>query len=116
LVERYTKGDIPMWFFRDMAIVPDAAYVANLWVNSASVTNYPRFKNEEVDSLINADLTSTDQAKRIEDSHRVQKLFVEAAPWVFLMNPGYQLATRANVKGYAWYTPNSNDWFDFYKS
>lgn len=115
LVERYTKGTIPMWFFRDMAIVPDAAYVANLWINSASVTNYPRYKDAEVDRLINAGLTSTDEPKRIENSHKVQKMFIEAAPWVFLMNPGYQLATRSNVKGYAWYTPNSNAWYDFYK-
>jgi len=115
LVERYTKGDIPMWFFRDMAIVPDAAYVANLWINSASVTNYPRYKDDEVDNLINESLKSTDEAKRLEHSKVVQKSFVEATPWVFLMNPGYQLATRSNVKGYAWYTPNSNNWYDFYK-
>lgn len=115
LVERYTKGDIPMWFFRDMAIVPDAAYVANLWINSASVTNYPRYKDEEVDNLINESLKSTDETKRLESSKIVQKKFVEAAPWVFLVNPGYQLATRSNVKGYAWYTPNSNNWYDFYK-
>jgi peptide/nickel transport system substrate-binding protein len=45
----------------------------------------------------------------------VQEKFVEAAPWLFLMNPGYQLATRDNVKGFSWYTPNSNYWYDFYK-
>jgi peptide/nickel transport system substrate-binding protein len=115
LVERYSKGDIPMWFYNDMAIVPDSAYVANLWLNSASVTDYPRFKDAEVDTLINNDLKSTDEAKRLADSARVQEIFMEAAPWLFLMNPGYQLATRTNVKGYAWYTPNSNDWYDFYK-
>jgi peptide/nickel transport system substrate-binding protein len=31
------------------------------------------------------------------------------------MNPGYQLATSAKVKGYSWYTPNGNSWYDFYK-
>jgi len=40
---------------------------------------------------------------------------VDEAPWVFLMNPGYQLATRANVAGFSWYTPNSNSWYDLYK-
>ena len=115
LVERYTKGEIPMWFFNDMAIVPDFAYVANLWLNSASVTDYPHFKDAEVDALINADLKSTDEPKRLADSQRVQEIFMKAAPWVFLMNPGYQLATRADVKGYAWYTPNSNNWYDFHK-
>lgn len=115
LVERYTKGEIPMYFFRDMAIVPDAAYVANLWLNSGSLINYSRFKNEEVDSLINSALTGVDEEKRVADMKRVQQITMEGAPWVFLFNPGYQLATRSNVKGYSWYTPNGNAWFDFHK-
>jgi peptide/nickel transport system substrate-binding protein len=46
---------------------------------------------------------------------RVQQIVMEEAPWVFLFNPGYQLATRSNVKGFSWYTPNGNSWFDYYK-
>ncbi|MDO9714079.1 ABC transporter substrate-binding protein [Paracraurococcus lichenis] len=115
LVERYTKGQMPMYFFRDMAIVPDAAYVANLWLNSKSIVNYARFKVDEVDNLINAGLTSVDEPRRLADSRRVQQITMEQAPWVFLFNPGYQLATRANVKGFSWYTPNGNSWYDFYK-
>jgi peptide/nickel transport system substrate-binding protein len=45
----------------------------------------------------------------------VQDLAVEGAPWIFLMSPGYQLATSKNVAGYSWYTPNGNNWYDFYK-
>ena len=116
LVERYTKNQIPMYFFRDMAIVPDAAYVANLWLNSASLIDYSRFKNSEVDGLINQALTSTDQAKRLAEMTRVQQIVMDEAPWVFLFNPGYQLATRTNVHGYSWYTPNGNTWYDFTKS
>lgn len=115
LVERYTKGEIPMYFFRDMAIVPDAAYVANLWLNSKSLIDYSRFHSEEVNQLIDGALTSTDEAQRLAHMKRVQQITMENAPWVFLFNPGYQLATRENVKGYSWYTPNGNAWFDFYK-
>ncbi|MDZ4065401.1 MAG: ABC transporter substrate-binding protein [Tabrizicola sp.] len=115
LVERYTKGQIPMYFFRDMAIVPDAAYVANLWLNSNSLIDYSRFHSDEVNELINSALTSTDEEKRLADMKRVQQITMEKAPWVFLFNPGYQLATRQNVKGYSWYTPNGNSWFDYYK-
>lgn len=115
LVERYTRGQIPMYFFRDMAIVPDAAYVANLWLNSQSLINYSHFHNDEVDRLINQGLTSVNEPDRLEGSRRVQQIVMEQAPWVFLFNPGYQLATRSNVKGYSWYTPNGNTWYDFYK-
>jgi peptide/nickel transport system substrate-binding protein len=105
-----------MYFFRDMAIVPDAAYVTNLWLNSASLINYSHYKNAEVDKLINDSLSMTDEAKRKTSMERVQQLVMEQSPWVFLINPGYQLATRANVKGYSWNTTNGNTWYDFSKS
>jgi peptide/nickel transport system substrate-binding protein len=115
LVSKYTKGELPMYFLRDMGIVPDAAYVANLCVNSASMADYVHYKNPTVDELINKALTSTDEPQREADMQRVQHLVVDEAPWIFLFNPGYQLATRTDVKGYSWYTPNGNAWYDFYK-
>lgn len=115
LVERYTQGEIAMYFFRDMAIVPDAAYVANLWLNSNSLIDYSNFHSDEVNELINNALSSTDEETRVADMMRVQQITMEEAPWVFLFNPGYQLAMRENVQGYSWYTPNGNAWFDFHK-
>jgi peptide/nickel transport system substrate-binding protein len=115
LVERYTQGKIPAYFLRDMAIVPDAAYVTNLWLNSASLVDFSRYKNPEVDKLIDKNLTATVEAERLADMKKVQEMVVDDAPWIFLFNPGYQLATRANVKGISWYTPNGNAWFDYSK-
>ena len=60
LVDKYTKGEIPMYFLRDMAIVPDAAYVTNLWLNSHSMVDYSRFKNDDVDKLIDLQLKNID--------------------------------------------------------
>ena len=116
LVAKYTKAEMPMYFLRDMAIVPDAAYVVNLWLNSASLVDYSRFKDPTVDTLINNALTSTDEKARIGDMQRAQQIVVEEAPWIFLFNPGYQLATRSDVAGFSWYTPNGNAWYDFSKS
>ena len=115
LVSKYTKTELPMYFLRDMAIVPDAAYVVNLWLNSASMVDYSRFKDPAVDQLINSALTSTDEAKRVADMQSAQHKVVDEAPWIFLFNPGYQLATRTDVQGFSWYTPNGNAWYDFSK-
>jgi peptide/nickel transport system substrate-binding protein len=115
LVSKFTKQELPMYFLRSMAIVPDAAYVTNLWLNSASFSNFARFKDPTVDELINNALTSTDEPKRVADMQRVQHIAVEEAPWIFLFNPGYQLATRTDLQGFSWYTPNGNAWFDFSK-
>ena len=68
-----------------------------------------------LDKDINEGLTTTDEAARLEKMKRVQQITMENAPWVFLFNPGYQLATRANVGVFSWYTPNGNAWFDFSK-
>jgi peptide/nickel transport system substrate-binding protein len=115
LKSRFTKQELPMFFWRDMAIVPDAAYAANLWLNSASLANYARFKDSTIDDLINHALTSTDEAERVANMQRVQHIAVKQAPWIFLFNPGYQLAARSNVRGFSWYTPNGNAWYDFSK-
>ena len=116
LVDEYSKGTIPMYFLRDMAIVPDPAYVTNLWLNSASMVDYSRFKNTEANALIDKNLTATDEPLRIADMKKAQEIIVDQAPWVFLFNPGYQLAARADVVGVSWYTPNGNAWYDFSKS
>lgn len=115
LVERYSKGQIPMFFIRDMAIVPDAAYGANLFINSKSMVNYSHYKNPQVDQMIDNALISTDNAARDADMKTVQRTVIEEAPWVFLFNPGYQLAVSKKVAGFSWYTPNSNSWYDFSK-
>jgi peptide/nickel transport system substrate-binding protein len=115
LVSKFTKQELPMFFLRDMAIVPDAAYVTNLWLNSASVPNYAHFKDPTVDELTNKALTSLDEPQRVADMQRVQHIAVDQAPWIFLFNPGYQLATRTDVQGFSWYTPNGNAWYDFSK-
>ena len=78
--------------------------------------NYAHFKVEEVDKRINDGLICTDEPERIKSMQRVQQIVMEDAPWVFLFNPGYQLATRANVTGFSWYTPNGNSWYDFAKN
>ena len=116
LVDNYSKGTIPMYFLRDMAIVPDAAYVTNLWLNSASMVDYSRFKNADADALIDKNLTATDEPSRLADMKKAQEIIVDQAPWVFLFNPGYQLATRSTVTGVSWYTPNGNAWYDFSKN
>lgn len=115
LVNRYKEGSIAMFFRRDMAIVPDSAYSANLFVNSNSWVNYTRYKNEEIDKLINKSLISTDRESRSKDMKKVQDLAIDGAPWIFLFNPGYQLVTNRSVKSYSWYTPNGNSWYDFSK-
>lgn len=116
LVDRYTKGSIPMWFLRDSAFVPDATYVTNLWLNSASFPDFSKYKNAEVDSLINKNLAAIDEPARLKDMKRVQEIVLSEAPWIFLFNPGYQLATRATVQGFSWNTANSNEWYYFKKN
>ncbi|WP_369677534.1 hypothetical protein, partial [Klebsiella pneumoniae] len=73
LVERYSKGQMPMFFIRDMAIVPDAAYSANLFINSKSMVNYSHYHNAEVDKMIDNALISTDSTSRDADMKKVQR-------------------------------------------
>ncbi|WP_028987044.1 ABC transporter substrate-binding protein [Thermicanus aegyptius] len=105
--ERMGKREFAFFFFKDMAIVPDAGYITSLWIKSDSFINYGGYKNPEVDRLITEGMTVTDQAKRLEIYKQVQKLVIDDAPWLFLVEPGFHLPMKDKWKGFAWYTPNT---------
>ncbi len=109
------KRAYPFFFFFDSAFVPDPGYNSFLYMNSRSFVDYANYQNPEVDQLIEAGLQTVDPAKRKEIYSKVQQLIVDDAPWIFLVQPGYQLAMRANVRGFVWYTWNGVRFSDFAK-
>jgi peptide/nickel transport system substrate-binding protein len=109
------KRAYPFFFFFDSAFVPDPGYNSFLYMNSRSFVDYANYQNAEVDRLIEAGLQTIDPTQRREIYFKVQQLIVDDAPWIFLVQPGYQLAMRANVHGFVWYTWNGVRFSDFSK-
>ena len=64
-------------------------------------TNYVVYCNKEVDQLIEQGTFSRDKAERAKLIARAQEIIVKEAPWAFLYQPQWIVATRSNVSGIA---------------
>jgi peptide/nickel transport system substrate-binding protein len=103
----------PMIFYVDSPWCPDIGYSMTLYFNSNSFINYSNYKNGRVDALIHDTARINDQAKRLEMMTEAQEIVMSEAPWIFIAQPGYHLARRANLKGFTYYTSNNIRFDDF---
>ncbi len=63
--------------------------------------NLVSYCNPEVDQLIEQGTFSRDPEERLQAIRRAQEIIVGEAPWAFLYQPDWIVATRANVSGIA---------------
>ncbi|HZR38741.1 MAG TPA: ABC transporter substrate-binding protein [Ktedonobacteraceae bacterium] len=80
------------------AIDPDGTMYSMFF--STGGFNYTNYKNSQVDSLLEAGRTTSDQAQRIPDYQKAQQLIVEDASRVFLTHPVVSQITTSSVKNY----------------
>ncbi len=65
------------------------------------VTNTPRYKNPEVDKLLDEAVRESDPKKRLALYSDIQKKILDDAPWIFVNSVLQVRAIRKEVKGYA---------------
>lgn len=76
--------------------------------------NYTKYSNPQVDTLLNAARTATDQAQRITDYQQAEQLIVQDVPFVFIYYPAVYQATTSNVKNYSLYPNGPIDFTSVY--
>jgi peptide/nickel transport system substrate-binding protein len=74
------------------------------WVLRSDCCNYARYENQQVWSLIDQYMLSTDAAAREQAAKEIQRIAIEDAPWVFLYQPDAVVVTGAGVQGYTFYS------------
>lgn len=111
-----SKRSQAMIFYTDAPWNPDPGYANYLYFDSKSFVDYSNYKNPKVDSLIENGLNMIDLAKRIPMYQEAQKIYMNDAPWVFIVRPNPALAVRENVHGWIYYTSNNVRFQDFTKS
>jgi len=74
------------------------------WPTRLGYYNGMYYENDTVDALIDQLKTELHRDKAVELSHRIQRLIVDDAPCLFLVEIDYLLAMGEWVKGY-WYNP-----------
>jgi len=63
--------------------------------------NFTNYANPRVDRAFERGMCELDPRKRAELSREAQRLVVRDAPWVFLYQPNWVVATSRRLKGYA---------------
>ena len=79
----------------------DPAYQLTFLLKCGAFTNYANYCNERVDELIEQVTWETDPAKREEMMKEAQQIIVEEAPWAFLHQPNWIVATSKDFTGFA---------------
>jgi peptide/nickel transport system substrate-binding protein len=64
------------------------------------VGNTARYRNPEVDKLLDQAVQETDSQKRVGEYARIQKMILDDAPWIFVNSVLQVRAIRKNVKGF----------------
>ncbi len=100
--EALSKGRSPLIYWALGADQPDPAYVSQVWFDSNAPTNWTRYRNLEVDRLIAAGRNVLEFKDRVAHYQHVIRTIVEDAPWLFIAELGYQVATRDNLTGVRW--------------
>ncbi len=79
----------------------DPFYQLTFNLKCDAFTNLVNYCNPEVDQLIEQGTFSRDPEERLQAIRRAQEIIVSEAPWAFLYQPDWIVATRANVSGIA---------------
>jgi peptide/nickel transport system substrate-binding protein len=114
--QKLQQKKFPFVIYPDQPIAPDPGYAVYLYYVTGSLVNYTNYSSKEVDKLTFEGLATLDPAKQRRIWTRVQQLITADAPWVWLAEPGFHLATRRNVHGATWYPINLIQFYDFYKA
>jgi peptide/nickel transport system substrate-binding protein len=110
-----TNRSEPIIFYLDSPWVPDPGYSTQLYFHSKSYVNYSNYKNDKVDALIEQGLQTTDTEERRRIYDEVQKIVMDEVPWGFIAYPRYNLARKADLKGFTYYTSNNLRFQDFHR-
>jgi peptide/nickel transport system substrate-binding protein len=100
-LQKHTLG---FFFFNNWISINNDPFYHLFWLFDSACCNYTNYVNKKVVGMINANLLSTNTARRTAAAVSIQKQIMSDAPWVFLYQPNFVLAMRSNVHGYVYYS------------
>ena len=87
------------WMTNDPDTLPYLALRTDAWPENGGF-NSGYYSNPEVDRLLEAARTSTDQAERARLYKEMQEIVYDDAPWAFIANWKQNATARDNVQGF----------------
>jgi len=102
--------DMCFFTWEDGPIVLDAVYSMYLMTHSKGVSNRAKYKNNDLDALIDAGRQELDTDKRMSLMNEAQKLWGADAPWILVSYPATFEAMAPNVSGWVYYPDEHERW------
>jgi ABC-type transport system substrate-binding protein len=62
--------------------------------------------NKQYDALVRRMLVELNEKRRRQLARQAQAIWEREQPWILLANPGWHVAHRADIGGFAWYPDN----------
>ena len=107
ILEAMRQGTMEMsifnWTYNSGVLEPDSTDT----LSSSGGNNFPHYKNPEMDDLLSKGLQEVDPAKRKPIYDRVQELFVEEVPVLYLQFDTWMLPLATRVEGLPETTANT---------
>jgi peptide/nickel transport system substrate-binding protein len=111
VAERYTKKQFQLVQRSDGPIQADLNYGLGLFYLSANAQrqccNYVGFASAHIDELITKGAQIFDPAKRLAFNKAIMPLLMDQAPFIYVTNVGFHVATAANLRGMNYESPDS---------
>jgi peptide/nickel transport system substrate-binding protein len=107
---KVAAGEMPFALWWDMPMLPDPNYAITLTYHSKSAINYERYSNPEVDRLLKEGNQILDWDERVRFHRKIQKIVMDDAPIVFVIERDYTVGIRDNIAGWNWATMQETDW------
>lgn len=94
---------LQMWMDEWISWVNDPYYHLAWLAASTSPSNYPKFKIDRVDEIINKYTLSLDSPEKEAASKEAQGLITEECPYIYLCQPNWVAYMRKDIQGYVYY-------------
>lgn len=99
--DKLNKHELPFFIHDWYSWGNDPAYQLTFLQKCDAFTNYADYCNPRVDEIIEEVTWTVDPDKRQELMDEAQKIIVEEAPWAYLHQPNWVVATNKDFTGFA---------------
>lgn len=102
-LSRLDRGDFDLYGMRWGTVTLDADYTLYSLFHSSQIPNpnYSRYRNPEVDRLLDEGRATADQRRREQVYRRAQSLIAQDAPMLFLCYPPSTYAVQSSIQNTA---------------
>jgi peptide/nickel transport system substrate-binding protein len=105
-------GKAPLVYFNLGADSPDPNYALRVFYQTDSTNNWGGYRDTsgKFDACVTKGADITNFQERVAFHSDCNEILVDDAAWLWIAQPGFQVATKASVTGVNWYSGEAVDW------